>query len=137
MITALTALVAAGGTLVKDIKGQREQELMQESVFNYATTQTAEIRERLARLEANIEWLKKQAEAAPRQECSSDTDCGGGSACDGGKCKPAPAPAMGAGMGAGAGHLSYIRSLRKETKPERFEDIKGFVQTEQKAWPAE
>jgi len=149
-IAAITALLAAGGTFVKDVKGQHEQELLQESIFNYATAETSAIKERLARLETHVEWLRKsmEAEAAmvSRPECSTDDDCGEANECVEGKCvEPAEEAAVGGG-GGGVGDVGgWVEHPAPEAMPEpappmardkpaKFEDLKEFIQAEQRAW---
>ena len=144
-IMAIAALLTAGGTLVKDVRGQRSQELIQESVFNYATAQTAEIRDRLARLEAHMEWVRDKAmedltpAIAVDPGCASDEDCGPSSFCVEGRCEGAleeAAGAVGGGAGSSDGVVSAPASvsLKKALKVEKFEDLRQFVQEEQRPW---
>jgi hypothetical protein len=155
-ITAVAALLAAGGTMVKDITGQREQELVQESIFNYATAETAAIRERLARLETHMEWLRggvmedMMPAMASAPGCSSDDECGITEHCVDGEClepvtEESPLDAGSGGGGGGGGHLTLtVTNVDDEDppppppaprgKPQKFEDLKQYIQTEQRAW---
>ena len=154
--------------MLKDVKGQHEQELYQESLFNLATTQNAEIRERLAKCETHIEYLRGEPMEAmmgdmgggagwgggvssvmASLECAVDDDCGVTEHCMDGRCQEpvaeeAPAPPDLDPDGIEDPDFfeppppkPESRRPKAAPKLDKFEDLKDFVQREQRPWVAE